>query len=190
MNPATRAFVSGLLVVGLVTAFVGLLLLGRDRTRDHVAEHTSAPPHVARPEAGATHHLADFDMAAAIMQIQRERFYEYLDGLRRLHEADARRHATRHATSSSNVTRANSSGSFPAECIARHESGGSYTAYNPEPAGNGNASGKYQITSGTWSGYGGYSEARDAPPGVQEQQARELWSRDPHAWHGTGCPGT
>lgn len=191
MNPSTRAFIGGLLVVGLVTAFVGLLLLGRDRTRDHVAEHTSAPPHVERPEAGATGHLPDFDMADAILMFkaaEADNFRRYLEALARQRESAARVRVSRHATTRVGTSRA--TGTFPAECIARHESGGDYTAYNPTPAPNGHASGKYQITSGTWGGYGGYPEARDAPPSVQEQQARELWARDPHAWSGTGCPGT
>ncbi len=102
--------------------------------------------------------------------------------------------ATARASSSSHsgVRTSSGGGSFPGDCIANHESAhaGLYTAYNPHPANNGNASGKYQVTSGTWNGYGGYSEARFAPPAVQEAQAHELWSRNPHAWNGTGCAGT
>lgn len=50
------------------------------------------------------------------------------------------------------------------------ESGGDYTA----EADGSTASGAYQFVDGTWSGYGGYSHAFDAPPEVQDAKAVEL----------------
>lgn len=58
------------------------------------------------------------------------------------------------------------------ESIAAAESGGDYGAQNRSSS----ASGKYQVLSSTWGGYGGYSRARDAPPEVQEAQAHELYA--------------
>ena len=56
--------------------------------------------------------------------------------------------------------------------IVMCESGGSYDAENPTST----ASGAYQITDGTWNGYGGYSHASDAPPAVQDERASQIWA--------------
>ncbi len=50
------------------------------------------------------------------------------------------------------------------------DSSGGYIALNTESG----ASGAYQFMDGTWNGYGGYAKARDAPPELQDQRAREL----------------
>lgn len=55
--------------------------------------------------------------------------------------------------------------------IVMCESGGDYSAENPTSS----ASGAYQITDGTWNGYGGYSHASDAPPHIQDERAAQIW---------------
>lgn len=70
------------------------------------------------------------------------------------------------------------------EQIAQDESGGNYTAQNPRSS----ASGKYQVLDGTWDGYGGYKRAKDAPPHVQEQWAREAYAKSgSRPWRASGC---
>lgn len=51
------------------------------------------------------------------------------------------------------------------------ESGGQ----NLTPNGAG-ASGYYQFMPGTWNGYGGYSQAYQAPKSLQDQRAQQLWN--------------
>ena len=53
------------------------------------------------------------------------------------------------------------------------ESGGNPTAQNPRST----ASGLFQYLRGTWNGYGGYRDAKDAPPELQWQRARSDYAR-------------
>lgn len=58
------------------------------------------------------------------------------------------------------------------ERIAQCESKGNYKAQNPRST----ASGKYQFIRGTWGNYGGYRDAKDAPPEVQDEKARQVFA--------------
>jgi len=53
------------------------------------------------------------------------------------------------------------------------ESGGDYNAYNGGSNGANPATGAYQFLNSTWDRYAGYSEARQAPAGVQDAKATE-----------------
>lgn len=59
------------------------------------------------------------------------------------------------------------------DVIKERESGGRYDAQNPRSS----ASGAYQVLDSTWNGYGGYRRAKDAPPEVQDEFARQLYAR-------------
>lgn len=74
-------------------------------------------------------------------------------------------------------------GDLPPARIVECESGGSYTAENPSSS----ASGRYQITDGSWNGFGGYRHAADAPPQVQDERARQMWANGAGWRHWKAC---
>jgi len=63
-------------------------------------------------------------------------------------------------------------GDLPTCAIMMCESGGDIHAENPSSS----ASGKWQILSSTWGGFGGYRRAADAPEWVQDARARQIWA--------------
>lgn len=81
--------------------------------------------------------------------------------------------------------------------LRKMESGGNYQAVGPSTK-YGRATGAYQFLDSTWGGYGGYKSAKDAPPAIQDERARQLmsayykrfgdWKLVAVAWH--AGPGT
>lgn len=71
--------------------------------------------------------------------------------------------------------------------IKRCESGGNYSAQNRTSS----ASGAYQFLDSTWAGRGGFESAKDAPPEMQDQAARELYAASgTRPWNASkGCWG-
>lgn len=53
--------------------------------------------------------------------------------------------------------------------------------------GGSGASGKYQFMPGTWNGYGGYTNAADAPESVQDAKATEVWAGGAGCGHWAAC---
>lgn len=154
----------------------------------HATRLTAGPPtHQAPPasvEAGA---LSRAPLEGIVAPVMEGRWYAltiwHAEMAREWYSAATR---ARRARFQRETPQRGSGGGFPGDCIAAHESGGNYSAQNPTSS----ASGKYQVLDSTWDGYAGYASSKDAPPAIQEQYARELWSKNPSAWNGTGCPGT
>jgi Transglycosylase-like domain len=68
------------------------------------------------------------------------------------------------------------------ESIVQRESNGNPNAVNPSSG----AGGKYQFLPSTWSGYGGYARADDAPESVQDERFNEMWAGGAGSSH-WGC---
>jgi Transglycosylase-like domain len=66
--------------------------------------------------------------------------------------------------------------------IVQRESKGDPNAVNPSSG----AGGKYQFLPSTWSGYGGYARAQDAPESVQDERFNEVWAGGAGSSH-WGC---
>lgn len=84
-------------------------------------------------------------------------------------------------------------GDLPPCHVKQRESGGDYSIWNggchngPCPGAASWASGAWQILPSTWAGYGGYANAADAPPEVQDAKARELWAGGAGCGHWSAC---
>lgn len=79
-------------------------------------------------------------------------------------------------------------GVLPSCCTLEKESHGTPTAQNPSSS----ASGLWQFMHDTWGGYGGFMEAKYAPPGTQNERAAQVFAGGAGwgAWAGDGCyPG-
>src|SRR5947207_4149845 len=66
--------------------------------------------------------------------------------------------------------------------IVQRESKGDPNAVNSSSG----AGGKYQFLTSTWSGYGGYATAQDAPESVQDERINEAWAGGAGSSH-WGC---
>lgn len=89
-------------------------------------------------------------------------------------------------------------GELPPAWVLARESGGDIRIWNGRcyapigwegrsPCGTSSASGKWQITRGTWGGYEGYLNAADAPESVQDDKARQLWAGGNGCGHWGAC---
>ena len=89
-------------------------------------------------------------------------------------------------------------GDLPPCYVLNRESGGDARIWNggcyapvghlgSSPCGSSSASGLWQFVRGTWGGYGGYVNAADAPPSVQNAKARELWAGGAGCGHWGAC---
>jgi len=88
--------------------------------------------------------------------------------------ADRRAAATRRTPSPTTAQQGSGAcgGSLPSCAVLACESGGNIRAQNPRSS----ASGKWQVISSTWNGYGGYPTAASAPESVQDAHARQLYA--------------
>jgi hypothetical protein len=75
-----------------------------------------------------------------------------------------------------------SSGACDPGSIVQRESKGDPNAVNPSSG----AGGKYQFLPSTWSGYGEYATAQDAPESVQDERFNQVWAGGAGSSH-WGC---
>jgi hypothetical protein len=73
-----------------------------------------------------------------------------------------------------------SGGSCDPGSIVQRDSRGDPNAVNPSSG----AGGKYLFLPSTWSGYGGYPQAHDAPESVQDGRFNEVWAGRAGSSHG------
>lgn len=154
-----------------------------DETVVHVGSHET--PHAEiRDAADPTY--ADWDALAAMPAARPVRHR-------------AARSATRPRTSAPPAdVDVHAGGELPPNWVLWRESKGDPRVWNGgcyapvgwplrSPCGTSSASGKWQITRGTWTGYGGYLNAADAPADVQDAKARLLWAGGAGCSHWEAC---
>lgn len=150
---------------------------------------TIAPVSIDRPAAGPAPAATESEHRAIVQAFHDE-------DVRRWEAAEAAAKRPRRVSRGGTVSQGRRSkiraasgqpgGSLPPPSVQRCETRGSadpYKAENPTSS----ASGGWQITDGTWGGYGGYDHAADAPPEVQDERARQLWAGGRGSSHWASC---
>ncbi len=115
----------------------------------------------------------------AVQAQQLDAFYQ---GLAAQAEQAAAAANARKAKSAAPTGRGGSGGGCSPDSIVQRESKGDPNAVNPSSG----AGGKYQFLPSTWSGYGGYARAQDAPESVQDERFNEVWAGGSGSSH-WGC---
>jgi hypothetical protein len=140
--------------------------------------------------AAATHFPIDGVLAAANQAAEEARWIEgsnarqselFLQAAAENQALEAQRAQSRKAPARTGRGGGGGGGCNP-ESIVQRESKGDPNAVNPSSG----AGGKYQFLPSTWSGYGGYSRAEDAPESVQDERFNEMWAGGAGSSH-WGC---
>lgn len=76
-------------------------------------------------------------------------------------------------------------GDLPPCYVKYRESHGDYSARNNESPSS--ACGAWQIIQSTWNFFAGYPDACSAPPAVQDEKARQLWTNGAGCSHWSAC---
>ncbi len=150
---------------------IGLLVLAACGGAEATSDPSPTTEHITRHDelnlplgTNYTEFMQDLAIGHGHLYAQNVYANAYLDGIR---IAEEERQAALAAQRSSGAGWCNEAG------IIARESGGDPTVYNTSGSG---ASGLYQFMPGTWDGYGGYENAADAPPEVQQQKFNEVWA--------------
>jgi Transglycosylase-like domain len=146
--------------------------------------------HKERP-AAATHFPVEGALVAASRAADVQHFMEavqaqqldaFYQGLAAQAEQAAAAANARKAKSAAPTGRGGSGGGCSPDSIVQRESKGDPNAVNTSSG----AGGKYQFLPSTWSGYGGYARAQDAPESVQDERFNEVWAGGSGSSH-WGC---
>jgi hypothetical protein len=169
-----------------VTALAGA---ARYRAQDSGSGRRLDELSTERP-AAATHFPIDGALAAANQAAEEARWIEgsnarqtelFLQAAAENEALEAQRAQSRKA-----LARTGRGGGGGGSCnpgsIVQRESKGDPNAVNPSSG----AAGQYQFLPSTWSGYGGYSRAEDAPESVQDERFDEVWAGGAGSSH-WGC---